>query len=97
MFISSLQALEGCSEVSLVPSLLQDKQAKMSQTFFIGEVLHPSDHCGPPLDLLQHLPVFLVLGTLDLDAAFQMRSYDGRVEGDNHLPLSAGHPSFDAA
>jgi len=31
-----------------------------------------------------------------LDAVLQMVPHKGRVEGDNNLPLPAGHPSFDA-
>lgn len=38
-FISALQVLEGCSEVSPEPSLLQAKQAQLLQSFFKGEVL----------------------------------------------------------
>ena len=62
LFICSLQVLEGHSEVSLEPSLLQAKQALFPQPFFIGEVLQPSDPLsGPPLDPFQELCVFLVL------------------------------------
>ena len=51
------------------PSLLQAEQAQLPQPVFVGEVLQPSDHlCVPPLDPLQQLPVFLVLGAPDLDA-----------------------------
>jgi len=48
--------MEGHSEVSPEPSLLQADQAQFPQPFAIGEVLQPSDHLsGPPLDLLQEL------------------------------------------
>ena len=53
--------------------------------------------CSPLLDLLQHLCITLVLGTPGLEAVLQMVSHDGRAEGDNPLPLPAGHPSVDAA
>jgi len=33
--------MKGCNEVSLVPSLLQAKQAQFPQRFFIGEVHMP--------------------------------------------------------
>ena len=57
-----------------------------SQPFFIREMLQvPSYLCGPPLDPLQQLPVFLVLGAPDLDAVLQMGPHKGRVERDNHL------------
>ncbi|KAK4806908.1 hypothetical protein QYF61_012629 [Mycteria americana] len=37
-----------------------------------GEVFQPSDHfCGPPLDPLQQVHVFLVLGIPELDAVLQ--------------------------
>lgn len=41
--------------------------------------------------------LFIVLGTLDLYAALQVRSHKGRVEGDNHLSCPPGHISFHAA
>jgi len=61
--VSMLQVLEGHSEVSSEPSLLQAKQAQLPQPFLIGEALQPSHHLsGPPLVLLQQLCVSLVLG-----------------------------------
>ena len=69
-------------------SFLQAAQAQLPQPVFIGEVLQPSDHlCGPPLDPLQQLPVFLVQGAPDLDSVLQMGPHEGRVERDNHLPV----------
>ena len=61
-------------------SLLQAEQAQLPQSVFVGEVLQPSHHlCGPPLDLLQQLPVFLELvfplmnrNTLLLKAAMEI-------------------------
>jgi len=32
-----------------------------------------------------------------LDTVLQMRPHEGRIEGDNLFPHSAGHPSSDAA
>ncbi len=73
-------------------SFLQIEQAQLSQPVFIGEVLQPSDRlCGPPLHPLEQLHIFLVLWAPDLDTILQRGPH--RVEGDNHLPLSAGHPS----
>ena len=47
------------------PSLFQAKQAQLSQSVLIGEVLHPSDHLrGPPMNPLQELHVFLMLRAL---------------------------------
>ena len=40
---------------------------------------------------------FLCLRVPHLDTVFQKRPHEGRVEGDNPLPLPAGHPSFYAA
>ena len=69
------------------PSLLHTQQAQLPQPFFIGEVLQPSEHLhGPPLDPLQQLHIFLVLGALGLDAILQMGPYKGRTQEDNHLP-----------
>jgi len=59
-------------------------------------VLQPEHLCGPPLDPLQQLYSFLLLGASGLDVVLQMQPHEGRVEGDSHLPYSAGHPSFDA-
>ena len=42
--ICSLQVLGGCNEVSLVPFLLQAKQAQFPQSFLTGVVLQPSHH-----------------------------------------------------
>ncbi|KAK4830254.1 hypothetical protein QYF61_009321 [Mycteria americana] len=96
LFLTS--TLKGCNNVSPNPSLLQAEQPQRAQTFFIGEVSHPSDHFrGPPLDLLQQVHVFPVLRAPELDAVLQVGSYQSRVEGQNHLPQPAGHTSFDAA
>jgi len=49
--------------------LLQAEQAQLFQPVFIEEVLQPSDHLqGHPLDSLQKLHIFIVLGDPDLDA-----------------------------
>ena len=75
MIISSLPALEGCSDVSLEPSLLCTEEAQVSQPFFIGEVLQLSEHLhGLPLDSLQQLCILLVLGALGLDAVLMRAS-----------------------
>jgi len=82
--------LKGCNEVSTQLSLLQAEQAQLIQSFFIGEVLRPSDRLsGPPLDLLQSLHVFLVLSAPGLDAVLQMGPHEGRVEGNNSFSLLA--------
>jgi len=61
-------------------------------------MLQPFDNLsGPPLDPFQQLHILLVLRSPGLDALLQMGPHKGRAEGDNHLPLSAGHPSCDAA
>ena len=89
---------EGHSEVSQKPSLLQAKQSHFPQHFPIGEVLQPSEHLsGPPLDPFQDLSAFLVLEAPGLDAVLQMGPHKSRVEGNNNVPLPAGHPFFNAA
>ncbi|KAK4826482.1 hypothetical protein QYF61_009478 [Mycteria americana] len=93
-----LKILKGCYKVSPEPSLLQAEQPPLSQPFFIGEVLQPSDHLrGFPLDPLQQLHVFPVLRAPELEAALQVGSHQSRAEEQNHLPQPAGHASFDAA
>ncbi|GAB0186614.1 mitochondrial enolase superfamily member 1 [Grus japonensis] len=92
------KVLEGCNEISLESSLLQAEQSQLSQPVLIGQVLQPSDHLhGPPLDLLQQFHVLCMLGTPELDTVLQVGSHQNRVEGQDHLPLPAGHASFDAA
>ena len=81
LFIHFLQTLEGHNEVSLVPSLLQAKQSRFLQLFFIGEVLQPSNHLSwSPLDPYQELWIFLVLGTPSLEAVLQMWPHKSWVE-----------------
>ena len=83
------------SYVILQPYLLQAEQAQLPQPVFVEEVLQPSDHlCGPPLDPLQQLHIFPVLGAPDLDAVLKMGPHKSRAERDSHLPVPAGHPFF---
>lgn len=49
------------------------------------------------MDPLQQLLIFLLLGAPALDAVLQMGPHEGRAEGDNYLPLPAGHPFTDVA
>ena len=50
---SSLQVLEGHSEVFVEPTLLQDEQTQLQQPFCTADVLQPFHLlCGPPLDPL---------------------------------------------
>ena len=79
-------------------SLLQAEQAQLPQPVFTVEVLQPCGHlCGPSLDPVQQLHIFLVLGASDLNAVLQMGSHEGGVTRDSHLPVPAGHPSSDGA
>ncbi|RMC20270.1 hypothetical protein DUI87_01116 [Hirundo rustica rustica] len=62
---------------------MEDKKViRYSQHGFTeGDVLQPSDHLhDSPLNLLQHVHVFLVLGVLDLDAAFQPMEVHSRAD-----------------
>ena len=75
------------------PSPPQAEQAQLLRPVLTEEVLQPSDHVhGPPLDPLQQLHIFPVLGAPDLDTVLQMGPYEDRAERDNHLPVPAGHP-----
>ena len=78
-------------------SLLQTEQALLPQPVFTGEVLQPFDHPCSPLDRLQKLYIFPLLGAPGLDTVLQVRPHKSKVEGYNHLPLPAGHSSFEAA
>jgi len=98
LLISALQVPEVCSEVSTGLSLLQAKQLQLPQPVFLRKVLQPYDQLGgPPLDLLQHLRILLLMGTRSLDAVFQMDPHKGRAEEDYHLLCLAGHSSSGAA
>ena len=56
MLVSSLQVLEGHSEISSKPSHLQAKQSQLPQPVFIGEMHQSFGHlCGFPLDLFHQL------------------------------------------
>ena len=67
-------------------SFLKAEQTKFTQPFFIGEMLQALYHlCGPPLDSLQEIPVFLVLGSPELDTVLWVRPDQGRIEGEDHL------------
>jgi len=52
--------------------------------------------CDPPLDSLQEIPDFFVPGSSELDTVLQVMPDQGRVDGENHLPWSAGHAPFNA-
>ena len=96
--MSSLQVLDGRNKISLEPCLLQANQDHLPQPFFIEEVFQPLDHLpGPPLVLFLQLCILPVLGARSLNTVLQLGSHKGRVEGENPLPLPAGHPSVDAA
>jgi len=47
--------------------------------------------------MLEQLHISPVPKTPHLDTVLQVRSDQHRVEGQDHLPHSAGHASFDAA
>jgi len=57
----------------------------------------PQHFSGPPLDPLQQLYVFPVLGAPELDAGLQMVSHQSGAEEQNPLPQPVGHAAFDAA
>jgi len=65
-------------------SFLKAEQTQFAQPFLIGEMLQALYHlCGP---LLDSLPVFFVLGSPELDTVLQVRTDQGTVEGEDHLP-----------
>ena len=74
-------------------SLLWAELAQLPQSFFAGEVHHPSDHlCDPPLGPLQELCILPAPGALGLDTVQQMGLHEGREEEDRALPLPAATP-----
>jgi len=76
--------------VSLEPPLLQAGQAQLPQPFLARDMLQFSYHLyGRPLHLLQQFYIFLVLVALGLSTVHQMEPHEGKVEGDNQLPVSS--------
>ena len=77
--------MECQNDFSLELSFLQAEEAHLPQPVFAGEVLQPFCYlCGPSLDLLQQLYIFLLLGTPGLDTLLQMGPHEGRVERFSH-------------
>ena len=73
--------MNGCSQVSLEPSLLQAEQPLLFQHVLLGDVFHPLDHfCEPPLDALQQVSASPVQRTPHLDPVLQVRPCQRRVE-----------------
>ena len=74
-------------------SLLQAKETQLRQPFLVKEMLQSLHHlCGSALDSLKQFPVLEWRGP-ELDVILQMRSHQGRVEGEenpfrptNHTP-----------
>ena len=80
-------------------SLLQAKQPQPPQP-----VLEPRERCsipwithGPPLDMLQQVLGYPIVRAPHVNTLLQVRPHQCRAEGQDHLPRSAGHASFDAA
>jgi len=92
---TSLQILEGHSEVSSDLSCLQAKPILLASPYRRGG--QTSDHLScSPLYLLQEVLILPVVGAAGLDVVFQMGPCKSWVEGDNHLSLSAGQLFFNA-
>ena len=76
------------SRLNKPSSLCQSSQGRCSSLLIIFVALHWT---------LPNSSVLLALGIPDLDIILQMGLHESRVERDNHLPVTAGHPSADAA
>ena len=77
---------------SLSGLLFSRLNSPKSQPFLIQEVLWASIYLhDAPLDSLQQFPVFLELGSPELDTALQLWPHQGRAEREDHLPQPAGH------
>ncbi|KAK4811179.1 hypothetical protein QYF61_019810 [Mycteria americana] len=102
-----LEAISSClmacylgeeTDTHLATTSFQAEQPQLSEPFFIGEVLQPSDHfCGTSSGLALTGPSLSCTGAPELDAVLQVGSQESGVEGENHLPRPAGHASFDTA
>jgi len=89
LFISSLQVLEGHSEVSSEPSLLQAEQAELPQPFFIKDApAHWASSCSSS-EPAPTAPRFFCAGDPKLGCSTAGGASQGRAEGGNPLPLPA--------
>jgi len=52
--------------------------------------------CGPLVDSSWEIPVFLELGSPELDTVVQTWPHQGRVGGEDQIPRRAGHALFNA-
>ena len=74
--------------------LLQAKETQLLQPFLIREMLHSlSQLCGSTLDSLKQFLVLFELRGPELDTIFQMRSHQGRVEGEENLSQYTNYTS----
>lgn len=101
LLLSPLQVLQGCNDISPVSSLLHVKQCQLSQSVLVAQVLISSHNLTGSSALPPTGPCvktcFPVLKNPELDAALQLGSQEGRVEGQNPLPQPATHAALDAA
>ncbi|NXV66186.1 F120B protein, partial [Molothrus ater] len=68
-----------------------------TEMYFPSGMFQPSDHLCSPLDSLQQVKVFPVLGMSELGTAPQVGCHQSRVDRENPLPCPAGHAALDAA
>ena len=93
-----LQLLKSHNKVSLEPSLLQAKQPQLSQPFLRAKVLQPSDDCcGLLWPRFNRSMSALCWGLQSWTQDSQGGSHQSGAEGQNPLPLPAGHAAGDAA
>lgn len=73
----SFQYLQGCGLCNLSEHpLLKAKQPQLFQPHLVHLILQSRNYLsGPSMDLLQHVPLFLVLGSPELDTALKMWDY----------------------
>ena len=65
--------------------LLQAKETQLPQFFLLREMLQSLNHfCGSVLDSLKTFLVLCELRVRELDTILQMRSHQGRVEGEEN-------------
>ncbi|KAK4830892.1 hypothetical protein QYF61_013821 [Mycteria americana] len=95
---TSFQVVVESHKVSPQPPFLQAKQPQFPQPLLIRLVLQTLHQLRcPSLDTLQHLHVSLVVRGPKLNAGFEVRPHQCRVQGHNHFPGPAGHTIFDTS
>ncbi|XP_065422571.1 uncharacterized protein LOC101936070 [Chrysemys picta bellii] len=98
LFGTPFQVVESNYQIPPHSSLLQTKQSQFPQPLLISHVLQPPNHfCCPLLESFQFVHILLVVWGPKLGTVLRKRSHQCRIEGNDHVPRSAGNaPTYTA-